>query len=117
MNDSDPHWRKGPAGFDAAGLFSSCWRLAPILASIFAARAADRSGELAIRLAIGSSRWNVVRQLVTEAVIVSAIGGLVGSSLAWVLLRSLSHWQPFGDFPTHFLIALDARVYLRGTGF
>ncbi len=82
------------------------------LASIFAARAADRSGELAIRLAIGSSRWNVVRQLVTEAVIVSAIGGLVGSSLAWLLLRSLSHWQPFGDFPTRFLIVPDTRVYL-----
>jgi predicted permease len=82
------------------------------LASIFAARAADRSGELAIRLAIGSSRWNVVRQLFTEAVMVSAVGGLLGSSLAWVLLRSLSHWQPFGDFPTHFLIAPDARVYV-----
>lgn len=37
------------------------------LASIFVARAADRSRELAIRLAIGSSRWHILRQLVTEA--------------------------------------------------
>ena len=36
------------------------------LASIFAARATDRSRELAIRLAIGSSRWHILRQLLTE---------------------------------------------------
>ena len=81
------------------------------LASIFAARAADRSGELAIRLAIGSSRWMVLRQLLTEAVIVSITGGLVGSFFAQLLLGALSRWQPSADFPTHLLIAPDARVY------
>ena len=81
------------------------------LASIFAARAADRSTELAIRLAIGSSYWIVLRQLLTEALIVSIIGGLAGSFFAKVLLGALSQWQPFGDFPTHFLIAPDLRVY------
>jgi predicted permease len=81
------------------------------LASIFAARAADRSTELAIRLAIGSSYWIVLRQLLTEALIVSIIGGIAGSFFAKLLLTSLSQWQPFGDFPTQFLIAPDARVY------
>ena len=109
-NDSDPTKKAllGLMMLASLVLLAACANLA----SIFAARAADRSGELAIRLAIGSSRWNVVRQLVTEAVIVSAIGGLVGSSLAWLLLKSLSHWQAFGDFPTHFLIVPDTRVYL-----
>ena len=81
------------------------------LAGIFAARAADRSSELAIRLAIGSSRWMVARQLLAEAVIISLIGGIVGTFLARLLLGALAQWRP-GDFPTHFLIAPDARVYL-----
>ena len=115
--------RPGPAGDDQAPekkallgmmllavlvLLAACANLA----SIFAARAADRSAELAIRLAIGSSRWTILRQLLTEAVIVSIVGGLVGSFFARLLLGTLSQWQPFGDFPTHFLIAPDARVYL-----
>ena len=81
------------------------------LASIFAARAADRSSELAIRLAIGSSRWMVARQLLTEAVVVSVIGGIVGTCFARLLLGTLGHWR-FNDFPLHFLIVPDARVYL-----
>jgi predicted permease len=81
------------------------------LAGIFAARAADRSSESAIRLAIGASRWTVVRQLLTEAVLLSLIGGIVGTFVARVLLGMLVHWRP-SDFPTHFLIAPDLRVYL-----
>jgi predicted permease len=82
------------------------------LASIFAARAADRSGELAIRMAIGSSRWHILRHLLTEAIVVSLTGGIAGACFARLLLGALSHWQPFGDFPAHFLIAPNARVYL-----
>jgi predicted permease len=82
------------------------------LASIFGARAADRGGELAIRLAIGSGRWMILRQLLTEAVIVSIAGACLGSFLARLLLGALSRWQIFGDVPTHFTILPDARVYL-----
>ena len=49
------------------------------LASIFAARAADRNRELVIRLAIGSSRWRVLRQVVAEAAVLSVAGGLIGN--------------------------------------
>src|ERR1700733_9312519 len=84
------------------------------LAGIFAARAADRSTELAVRLAIGPSRWAVARQLLTEAVLVSLIGGIVGTFFARILLGTLSHWRP-GDFPAHYLIAPDLRVYLVAT--
>jgi predicted permease len=81
------------------------------LASIFAARAADRSRELAIRLAIGSSRWHILRQLLTEAVLISLAGGIAGTAFATVMLRTLTRWQPIAEFPIHVTVTADARVY------
>ena len=82
------------------------------LASLFAARAADRSRELAIRLAIGSSRWRILRQLLMEALLVAVAGGAIGTLFASALLRALSRWQPFATFPIHALVSPDAQVYL-----
>lgn len=81
------------------------------LASIFAARAADRSRELAIRLAIGSSRWYLIRQLLTESIIISLIGGGVGSVAAAFLLQTLSQWQPIVQVPIHVVVSPDRGVY------
>jgi predicted permease len=86
------------------------------LASIFAARAADRAGEMAVRMAIGASRWIVLRQLLTEAVLVSLMGGLLGSLFARQLLQLLSNWRPFGDFPIRLLVVPDVAVYLVAIG-
>ena len=81
------------------------------LAGIFAARVSDRGRELAIRLAIGSGRWHILRQLVTEALLVSCIGGIAGTFGASILLRALTTWQPFGQFPIHLVVTPDASVY------
>jgi predicted permease len=84
------------------------------LGSIFAARAADRSRELAIRLAVGSTRRRMLRQLLTESVVVSLVGGVAGIVLAKGLLGALSRWQPFADFPIHVPVTPDIRVYAVG---
>jgi predicted permease len=82
------------------------------LAGIFAARSADRARELAIRLSIGSTRWRILRQVITEAVLVSLAGGLAGTAFAAVLLSALTRWQPISEFPIHVTVVADARVYV-----
>ena len=81
------------------------------LAGIFAARAADRSRELAIRISIGSTRWRILRQVLTEAVVVSFAGGIAGTIVAAALLRFLARWQPIAEFPIRVAVAADPRVY------
>jgi predicted permease len=81
------------------------------LGSLFAARSADRSREVALRLALGSSRERIMRGLFSEAVLVSLIGGAVGLWVGSALLHWLSGWQPFGNFPMHSPVNPDATVY------
>ena len=81
------------------------------LGSLFAARAADRSKETALRLALGSSRSRVLRQMLTEAVLVSIAGGFAGVLASIVLLRWLSAWQPLTDMPVNVPVNPDVKVY------
>ena len=69
------------------------------LGSLFAARTADRTREIAIRLAIGSSRWRVVRQILVEAIIISILAGACACGLAWMALTGLASWHPPSDYP------------------
>jgi predicted permease len=81
------------------------------LGSLFAARAADRSREVALRLALGASRTRILRQLLTEAVLISLVGGTAGLLGSVMLLRWMSMWQPFPGAPIHLPINPDARIY------
>jgi len=82
------------------------------LGSLFAARAADRAKEIAMRLALGSSSNRILRGLFTEAVMLSLAGGAIGMWASVAFLRWLSQWQPFGNFPMHTPVNPDASVYV-----
>jgi predicted permease len=81
------------------------------LGSLFAARAADRSREVALRLALGAGRIRILRQLFTEAVLVSLTGGAIGLWCSVILLRGLSTWHPIPQYPVHIPVIPDANVY------
>jgi predicted permease len=81
------------------------------LGSLFAARAADRSREIALRLALGSTRRRILRQLFTEAILVSLAGGGAGIVGATFLLRALRAWQPVPQFPVSVPVNPDLATY------
>ncbi|HEY3455175.1 MAG TPA: ABC transporter permease [Bryobacteraceae bacterium] len=82
------------------------------LAALMTARAADRERELAIRVSIGAGRGRLIRQLLTESLSISLVGGATGCGLAVVLLRLLSQWHAPLEFPVQLDVNADWRVFL-----
>ena len=64
-----------------------------------------------MRLALGSSRVGILRQLLTEALVISLGGGAVGILGGALLLRGLVAWNPFPQFPTNVPLNPDRNVY------
>ena len=64
------------------------------VANLFLSRGVARQRELALRAAIGASRWRLARQLLTESLVLAIGGGLAGLSLAWTLVRVLPALAP-----------------------
>ncbi len=81
------------------------------LGSLFTARAADHARETALRLALGSRRSLILRQMLSEAWMVSLAGGALGLAGAIAILRLLSVWKPIPNVPVNVPVNPDARSY------
>ncbi len=79
------------------------------VANLLLARAAARERELAVRKALGASRLRVVRQLLTESVLLSVLSGAVSLLLAHWILRGLLALAP-GEIPRLDVVAIDSHV-------
>ncbi|MBL8989013.1 MAG: ABC transporter permease [Gemmatimonadetes bacterium] len=80
------------------------------LATLFLTRAAGRRREIAVRLALGASRGQVIRQLLAESLLLSVAGGLVGLLICAWLATVLVRFQPPIPVPLSLDVAIDWRV-------
>jgi predicted permease len=82
------------------------------LASLLLARAVDRRKDTAIRLALGAGRGHLIRQLLTESLVLSIAGGTAGILLAFWLTNLVNAWTPPIDVPVIPHVLMDMRVLL-----
>ncbi len=82
------------------------------LANLLLARASGRRKEISVCLALGASKWQLVRQLLVENMVLSVAGGGLGLLGAAWLLELMGNWRPPLDIPFNTTLALDQRVLL-----
>jgi len=80
------------------------------VANLLLARGIGRAREIAVRAALGASSGQIVRLLLSESVVLAAIGGAAGLALSWAALRVAPSVVPTGLLPEGIPLRFDARV-------
>jgi putative ABC transport system permease protein len=80
------------------------------VANLLLARGVGRTREIAVRAALGSGRGRILRQLVTESLLLAAIGGAAGLAVSAAAIRLAPSLMPEGTLPPGLTLALDFRV-------
>jgi predicted permease len=84
------------------------------VANLLLARGTARVKEIAIRMAIGGSRWQLVRQFLTESLLLALAGGTAGLAVAYAGVQFLGSVHLPSDFPLSFGVRMDTRLLVFG---
>jgi predicted permease len=107
----------GPLSLGSAGVMAVVGLVLLIacanVAGMLLARASARQREISVRLAIGASRWHIVRQMLAEGGVLGVCGAAVAAAIAWGLVRVLLSMR----LPLPGTIMLDVRLDLRVLAF